>query len=652
MENFESIPEFILNAEKHLPNFPGKAKEVLEKSYDSHYSKLGPKEKALFHEIMGRSNTSLDLFNEGLSDLDKALKFCPVGGEAYHRVHKFRGIVLTLLYRIDEAKKALTPAVKFFEEKNLPLETAESYGYLGVALLKETKLTESLETLLKGLNLAQEHGSHFLMGRISSFIGIIHLWLKNNPEAKTWFKSANHHLEACGFTKGIAAVSVNLATAQLNLGEPEQCIEALHKALKNIPEKEHSKRSVVAIIHNNMGNAYMHENIMDREAAIRHHKKAYKIGKSINLKNGICHAAYGLVNALTKDRFNLPKNESYEWLEEILYDAKEIAEQSDDLMLNQTTWGALSNYYKALGRFEEAYMYLEMLMLFKEDHWEKEKIASVNTLQIQSELQQKELELQQAELAKKELELQQKRELSEVNKRLEKEVEFRTIKLTLKNRELEEFAYVVAHDLKEPIRSIVGFSQILERKLSGKLNSNEEELFNFILTAGRNMDNLVEGLLKYTTINIQGNFEEINLPNMVEFLKLNLRQSMHDLDAELHSVNLPDHILGVKVRIRQLFQNLVSNALKFRHPERKPVITIGFREETQEFYVQDNGQGIAEEYHEKIFKIFKRLHKRTEVQGTGIGLSICKKIVEQHGGRIRVESVHGEGTTFLFTLPL
>lgn len=221
------------------------------------------------------------------------------------------------------------------------------------------------------------------------------------------------------------------------------------------------------------------------------------------------------------------------------------------------------------------------------------------------------------------------------------------------NLQLENFAYIASHDLREPVRTINNFTQLLSRKMGEKLDTEEQEYFAFIKDGVGNMDMLINDLLMYSRVNSgEHSPEEFKMENVMLVILNGLNQSIKEKEAEIQCDNLPETILGNKTKIKQLFQNLIANAIKFRKPDIPPKVIISAGEDAThwKFSIADNGIGIKEEYFDKIFMIFKKLHSKHEFQGSGIGLAICKKIVEQHDGEIWVESVPDQGTTFFFTI--
>ena len=226
-------------------------------------------------------------------------------------------------------------------------------------------------------------------------------------------------------------------------------------------------------------------------------------------------------------------------------------------------------------------------------------------------------------------------------------------KLTSSNQQLESFAYVASHDLKEPLRSIGNFTQLLEKRLDGKLDETDQEFFGFVTSGVKNMNCLIEDLLTYSRVN-SGKHEVIAIdPNDSLSVVINgLHQRIVETGTQIEIQELPSKILGNPTKIKQLFQNLIANAIKFQDSERSSRITISGCEnqDVWTFKISDNGIGIKEEFYQKVFGIFTKLHHKSVYPGSGIGLSVCQRIVEQHDGEIWVDSIFGSGTNFHFSI--
>jgi len=225
--------------------------------------------------------------------------------------------------------------------------------------------------------------------------------------------------------------------------------------------------------------------------------------------------------------------------------------------------------------------------------------------------------------------------------------------LARSNAELEQFAYVASHDLQEPLRMVTSFVQLLARRLEGKLDADSSEYIAYVVDGASRMQMLINDLLAFSRVGTRGSpFEVTDCEAALHGALTNVQLTIEDHDVVLTHDPLPT-VMADGMQLVQLFQNLISNAIKF-HGEERPRIHISAKQEGHEWglSVRDNGIGIDPEYHERIFLIFQRLHGRAEYAGTGIGLAMCKRIVERHGGRIWVQSELGKGSTFYFTIPV
>ncbi|KKN41659.1 hypothetical protein LCGC14_0721050 [marine sediment metagenome] len=221
------------------------------------------------------------------------------------------------------------------------------------------------------------------------------------------------------------------------------------------------------------------------------------------------------------------------------------------------------------------------------------------------------------------------------------------------NRELQEFVYVASHDLQEPLRMVISFTQLIAKKLEDKLDDDTKEFINYAVDGATRMKNLINDLLSYSRVTTRGEtFKKVNIKKVLEEVILNLQIKIKETGAKITYGEFPS-LLADRTQILQLFQNLISNAIKFRSKE-NPLIHISVKRANQEliFSVEDNGIGIEKRFFDKIFIIFQRLHTRNEYPGTGIGLAICKKIIERLDGRIWVVSEVGKGTIFKFVIPI
>jgi len=243
----------------------------------------------------------------------------------------------------------------------------------------------------------------------------------------------------------------------------------------------------------------------------------------------------------------------------------------------------------------------------------------------------------------------------EIQDRMEAERELmdKTGALARSNAELEQFAYVASHDLQEPLRMVSSYMQLFEKRYRGLVDEQADKYIRYAVEGAKRMQSLIDGLLEYSRIGRQDEpAATVDTEAALAQALSNLRSALDETQAEVTHEELPA-VTGHGGQIVQVFQNLVGNGLKFRRADRAPRVHVSAAPEEAgwRFAVRDNGIGIDPHYVDRIFVIFQRLHTRAEYPGTGIGLSICRKVIERHGGRIWVDSSPGQGATFLFTLP-
>ena len=225
--------------------------------------------------------------------------------------------------------------------------------------------------------------------------------------------------------------------------------------------------------------------------------------------------------------------------------------------------------------------------------------------------------------------------------------------LARSNAELEQFAYVASHDLQEPLRVIAGYVNLLEERYADKLDEDARDFIGFATDAAHRMRALIDALLQLSRVETHGNpFERMDCNRSLSEAIADLEVSIGESNAEITTDRLPE-IVGDQIQITHVFENLISNAIKFKKDDSQPRIHVSCERsgDCWQISVSDNGTGIRPRYQERIFGMFKRAHKRSKYPGTGIGLALCLKIVERHGGRIWVDSEVNRGSTFHFTIP-
>lgn len=261
------------------------------------------------------------------------------------------------------------------------------------------------------------------------------------------------------------------------------------------------------------------------------------------------------------------------------------------------------------------------------------------------------VKLQEQEKTEREINARLQVELAE-RRSAEEKLGRTLIDLERSNRELEQFAYVASHDLQEPLRKVGSFTELLERRYKDQLGPDADRYLEYIVDGAKRMSMLINDLLAFSRIGTRTRqFARADFNAVLQRTLDDLQYRIRESGAEITRTDLPV-LTADETQIGMIFQNLVSNAIKFRSAE-PPRVHVAARQEGDEwvFSVSDNGIGIEPSYFDRIFVMFQRLHAKSEYPGTGIGLAICKKIVERHGGRIWVESAIGKGSTFYFTIP-
>lgn len=374
-----------------------------------------------------------------------------------------------------------------------------------------------------------------------------------------------------------------------------------------------------------------------------------------------------------------------------LKNAYQWASENEDPILLKESSNLVSSYYIDQGNFKEALTYNKIYVSASEENFQKDRLNEIALLKERSKHEQ---EVKQREI--KANQLQSDLTTSEARRNMlfvgifflilmsgmllyfysQKQDAYSSLKtsnqelkkvehgMELKNKELEKyiaynlqlenFAYIASHDLKSPLQTISNFSRLLQKTAKDRLNETEVQFLDFIKKGTDDMSLLVNDILEFSILQkSELSKEEINVSEFVDYI-LQLNEALiTDKNAKI-SVDLKTpYITGDRSKLLQLLQNLITNSVKFHRKEESPKVVITSYEEKDNwvFNVKDNGIGIESSYFNKIFLLFKRLHRKDEYEGTGIGLSMCKKIVEMHGGKIWVDSKIGEGSTFSFSIP-
>jgi len=479
--------------------------------------------------------------------------------------------------------------------------------------------------------------------------------------------------KAINFNYNIAQSLLNIGTIYANLYNYDEAIERYDKALREHQDVLDDYTKIIA--NNNLGNL-----LFDRGTpleSVSYFEKALQQAKAVNyqqmvaltlthlsqvdvLMNKIDTAfkkaieaneifrALGEVNGRQINMINLGNiyyhQKKYEAALEQTNAGLALAQKIKDENSEIDGHKILSKIYEAQGDFAQA-LKCQHNYIATQNKFEKGvRHGQILDLEIKYELKEKQKQI---------IQLQKENEYQALLLTQKDKIVKQNAELLQVNDDLRQFAYVASHDLKEPLRMIGSYTQLIQRYYKVGDNEETKDYFTFVNEGVHRMNNLLDDLLRYATIGRnEEDFQPVKLNDVVDFAIINLRVTIEETKTTIDCDDLPT-VRTNKSLLVQLFQNLLSNAIKFRKKDLAPQIAIKFEEDEDEFIisVEDNGIGIAPEFKDRVFVIFQRLHKRDKYDGTGIGLSICQKIMQRLDGRIWVESELGAGATFFVALP-
>lgn len=539
-------------------------------------------------------------------------------------------------------EKALE-GLKIAESKELDEYKKSFLCQIGNAYFHKGNYDAAIEAYQKALEVAKQQGDDEKITKYLIRIGASYRQMKHYKLALI------HYFDALqrGFENQNGTIYGNIASIYYDQKDYSKAIEYLNEGLK-LSYKFNQYGDIAGTLTNM---SIIATQAGEADKAIQYCKEAFDIAQ----KHGFIRVEiYALINT-----GNAYKSKGdFETARAYYLQAQDIANEnnfSHDVFLTEKriaeTFEESGNTTEALQRYEtlksklsddKDKVFLEELLKAMIEGYQK-----VEAYQKLSEVQAELIEYQQEII---------KREQDEGTKKLlqEKDIEINLLKskqkeIEQKNEVLSEFAYIVAHDLKEPLRSITSFVNLLQKRMPN-LNEEQKEFMDFIVQGTNRMSDLLRDLLQYVGIDENADLKKVvNLDRVIQNALMNLQDAIMQADAEITFENLPK-VFCNEFQITSLFQNLIHNALKFKKENENSKIYIRFTEEEKSytFEIADNGIGIAPEYQKRIFKIFNRLNNQNE--GTGIGLAICQKVIQVHDGKIWLESEEGKGTTFYFTL--
>ncbi|MCB0519314.1 MAG: tetratricopeptide repeat protein [Lewinellaceae bacterium] len=485
-----------------------------------------------------------------------------------------------------------------------------------------------MQFFLEALDKCEAIGYRELFVQIQVNIGTLYAHLYNYDEAINRYRSVLDEHGDLLEDRTKVVIYNNLGNIFISTDQPETALEFFEKA--NVLAEEFKFEEMIAYTFAQMGRAKFQLHCFS--AAIQDTRFAEEHFQRLGDVNGL------QINLLNQGNLAFHKKK-YDEAIELTLKAVETARTMKDDAAEIRGFKLLSTVFKAKGQFEKALEYQERYAEIQEEYAKVQRNRQFLDMEIRHTIKEKQKEIEQLtnDNEYKALLLQKSDQISRQNEELRQA-----------NEELKQFAYIASHDLKEPLRMISSFTQIIQRTTDSYLDDKQREYFSYVTEGVDRMNTLLDGLLKYATIgNHQQEFEQVNLNEVLAICQSNLQVRINETGATLIVDHLPA-VKGTSQLLTQLFQNLLTNSLKFKKADVKPVIRVGAAESEDEhiIFVQDNGIGISHQYREKVFEIFHRLHTQAAYEGTGIGLAICQKIVKRLDGRIWVESKEGEGATF------
>ena len=568
-------------------------------------------------------------------------------GDAYYKLAKAYQMVGNNELAFDYHFKAL----KIREELEDQFGIAQSFYQIGGVHFFQGNYHKSIEYYEKCLAIGEKIENSRLQLSSLGAIGAAFARLDKVEESLKYNLEAFEIAKAVNNRSGLAYVAFNLGDAYHQLGDYDKALEYIEESHR-IKESLHDRWGQIG---STQAIGEIHIEKGDFKKGINYIRKSLNIAQSIGAKPRLLEVYESLANNLEvvgdykeanqyyRKYFDLKDSLVNEQTLQKMSDTKlnhEIDKREIEMEKRDAQLSHLYNYLIWGGFFFLSLVFWQLFQKYKTQETNSRLQREKN-----EKIQQQNEELEQAHLTQ----LETNKLLTDQNNKITDQNQ----KLELKNEELQRFAYIASHDLKEPLRNIGSFATLLKRRFHGKLGNDADEYIDFITTNVSRMYALLHEVLMFSKLdNEEIELEWVDLNEVVKTVQETLRSKIMEQNVQFTSARMP--MLKIHhSHMTQLFQNIISNSIKYNDKE-NPIVEIGHtigREDEFVFYIRDNGIGINMEFKERVFEIFKRLHGKNEYEGTGVGLAICKKIVNQYGGRIWVESEVGKGATFYFTLP-
>lgn len=638
------------------------------------------------------------------SDLDMALAYANLALEKttdykiLAEIHRKIGLFHESHNLIDEATMHYQMELSYAKRSGDPLTEIASYTDLAIVSRREAKYKLCKDYHLKALELAETQESTNALETTYHGLGSLYKDVGDYEMAVQYYLKAIVLTEQRGDIPNVINTKQFVANTYAESRNIELALNTIEEAYQESLEVEDSLLTGIVL--------FDYGKILN--IAEQYDEALPKLKESLDIFTGLTHRPlmarslfYIADNYAQQDKYELAndffqqcnelesylslrsyvdlqykigtlnwKKRDFEKAESAYQKSLILAQKNGFLDFSQKNNYGLYEIYNEKSEPAEALNYLKTSVILQDSIRNEEKSKKIAELQFKFDVEKGEREIQELQLKQNRLTLvglsilfslliiflgviaNQRGKNNESLKNKNEEIQKQNIKLRESNEVLQQFTYVAAHDLKEPLRSIGSFINLIQMKYGKNLNEEANEYMTFVTSSVKRMNNLLTSLLEYSTISIQkASDERINVKEILDEVSDNLHDKVAKKNA---NIQYKDHLPSLKMNplhITQLFQNLVSNGIKFT--DRAPLIKIeGIEDEEQVlFTVQDNGIGMEEDYADKVYNLFHQLNKNEGYEGTGIGLTICKNIVDKYDGKIWFESIIGEGTKFYLSFP-
>ena len=630
------------------------------------YLQLASLEGTIPYKIYGKALKKLghcyrykNVYDKSLEYFDRYTKLYPehLSKKQYGKGLNLLAEVYSTISQNDIAYKLNLKSLAVQEEIGDTAGIRKNYYDIGTLFYYQAKYERSLEYYLKCQAIPTQDSG--LIYSIYAALGAAYLKLENFETAFEYNKKSYEIAKARNDYRSMAYAYQNLGQAYFEEKDHlDNALFYLEKSADYFDKADYPRGK--AISYNNLGRVQYE--LGNYQKAIVFYKNALEIAKILYLRKVKATSLEGLADsyeALGLYKLSVEHlRQSFQLQDSILNletvesmatqkSAYILQKKDRELEMRQEIFEKENRFNTILqrGGLGVGIFLVGFLVIL---YWNNTKLKKT---QLELEARKNKIETQNEELAKTNRLLEAANSAKEL---ANQKLELANKKLESANEQLSNYAYVASHDLKEPLRTIQSFSQLIQRQAGDKFDEKTNTYFEYIISGVTRMKSFVDNLLKYSRIDrVNESMTPVDMNDLLQEVVSSLQGKIKEVKASVNIIRDLPEIVGIPIHFSQLFQNIISNGIKFKRPGIAPVIEIDWKETPEEFQfsIKDNGIGMPPEAQNKVFEMFSRLHKEHRYSGTGIGLATCKRIVDFYKGEIWVESVEGEGSTFFFTIP-